>query len=113
MNDTIHCEVHHRLDDIEREENVRIVYACESGSRAWGFASPDSDHDVRFLYVRPVDDYLSVAVELARDVIEPISAFIESELARHEGGLSARQVPSPPFDAIDRVFRATLRAAWA
>ena len=42
-----------RLHEIEAEENVRIVYACESGSRAWGFPSADSDYDVRFLYVRP------------------------------------------------------------
>lgn len=45
------------LRQVERQENVRIVYACESGSRAWGFPSQDSDYDVRFLYVRPVDWY--------------------------------------------------------
>ncbi|MFD0679634.1 MULTISPECIES: nucleotidyltransferase domain-containing protein [unclassified Paenibacillus] len=57
---------------IEREEQVRIVYACESGSRAWGIASQDSDYDVRFLYVRPIDWYLSILEK--RDVIErPIS----------------------------------------
>jgi hypothetical protein len=47
-----------RLGSIEQTEAVRILYACESGSRAWGFASPDSDYDVRFLYVRPRDWYL-------------------------------------------------------
>lgn len=56
------------LDRIETEENARIVYACESGSRAWGFASADSDYDVRFLYVRPLEWYLSV--DERRDVIE-------------------------------------------
>lgn len=40
------------------EENVRIIMAIESGSRAWGFASPDSDYDVRFVYVRRLEDYL-------------------------------------------------------
>ncbi|WP_019422271.1 nucleotidyltransferase domain-containing protein [Paenibacillus sp. OSY-SE] len=60
------------LRQIERQENVRIVYACESGSRAWGFPSQDSDYDVRFLYVRPMDWYLSIFDH--RDVIErPIS----------------------------------------
>ena len=49
-------------------ENVRIAYACESGSRAWGFPSADSDYDVRFLYVRPVEWYLSI--DEKRDVIE-------------------------------------------
>lgn len=57
-----------RLHEIEAEENVRIVYACESGSRAWGFPSADSDYDVRFLYVRPLEWYLSIDVK--RDVIE-------------------------------------------
>ncbi|MCR4715436.1 MAG: nucleotidyltransferase domain-containing protein [Treponemataceae bacterium] len=57
-----------KLEDIERRENVRILYACESGSRAWGFASPDSDYDVRFVYVRPMEDYLRL--EDTRDVLE-------------------------------------------
>lgn len=49
-----------RLSQIEKRENIRIIYACESGIRAWGFASPDSDYDVRFVFVRPVQDYLRV-----------------------------------------------------
>ena len=49
-----------KLSQIEARENIRIIYACESGSRAWGFASPDSDYDVRFIFVRPVEDYLRV-----------------------------------------------------
>lgn len=56
------------LDRIEQEEQVRILYACESGSRAWGFPSADSDYDVRFVYVRPTAWYLSV--QKRRDVIE-------------------------------------------
>ena len=56
------------LDKIERAENVKIIMAIESGSRAWGFASPDSDYDVRFIYVRKCEDYLKL--EKVRDVIE-------------------------------------------
>lgn len=56
------------LDAVAREEGVRILFAAESGSRAWGFASPDSDYDVRFIYVHPREWYLSIAEE--RDVIE-------------------------------------------
>ena len=63
-------EVLRRLAVIESEEEVRIVYACESGSRAWGFASPDSDYDVRFVYVHDREWYLSFDVERKRDVIE-------------------------------------------
>jgi predicted nucleotidyltransferase len=46
------------LGSLERGEQVRILFACESGSRAWGFESADSDWDVRFLFVRPVKSYL-------------------------------------------------------
>jgi predicted nucleotidyltransferase len=48
------------LRKIERENGFRILYACESGSRAWGFASPDSDYDIRFLFMHSKGSYLSV-----------------------------------------------------
>lgn len=64
INDTIL----HNLAEVERIEQVKILYACESGSRAWGFPSADSDYDVRFIYVHPLDWYLSVFEQ--RDVIE-------------------------------------------
>ena len=57
-----------KLDEIERQENVKILHCVESGSRAWGFASPDSDYDVRFVYLRKREDYLRL--EGIRDVIE-------------------------------------------
>src|SRR4051794_14574214 len=53
---------------VEHEKDVRVLYACESGSRAWGFASRDSDYDVPFLYVHERDWYLSV--DDRRDVLE-------------------------------------------
>lgn len=49
-----------KLDELESNESIRILYACESGSRAWGFASPDNDYDVRFIYTRPSTDYLRI-----------------------------------------------------
>ena len=65
-----------KLDEIEKRENVKILLAVESGSRAWGFASPDSDYDVRFIYVRPKEDYLRL--EKTRDVIElPIEGELD------------------------------------
>ena len=57
-----------RLLEIEEKEVIAILYACESGSRAWGFPSSDSDYDVRFLYIRPYDWYLSIGQK--RDVLE-------------------------------------------
>jgi predicted nucleotidyltransferase len=64
----IRTEAARRIAEIEAEHGVRVVLAVESGSRAWGFPSPDSDYDVRFLYVRPLEDYLRL--EPPRDVIE-------------------------------------------
>lgn len=64
------AEIGRRLDLIESDFNVKILLACESGSRAWGFASPDSDFDVRFIYLRPKAWYLAVDLEEKRDVIE-------------------------------------------
>lgn len=66
----VQAELMRRLAETEREQNVRIVLAIESGSRAWGFASPDSDFDVRFIYARPMDWYIAVDLEERRDVIE-------------------------------------------
>ncbi len=48
------------LSTLEAEHNIRILYACESGSRAWGFPSPDSDYDVRFIYAHALDWYLGL-----------------------------------------------------
>jgi uncharacterized protein len=61
-------DVQRRLDAIEREQQCQILFAVESGSRAWGFPSPDSDYDVRFVYARSVDWYLRLYP--GRDVIE-------------------------------------------
>ena len=57
-----------KLREIEQKEHVHILHCVESGSRAWGFASPNSDYDVRFIYVRPLEYYLRL--EKTRDVIE-------------------------------------------
>lgn len=60
--------IQEKLREIEQREECRILLAVESGSRAWGFASPDSDYDVRFIYVRPEKAYLRL--DRTRDVIE-------------------------------------------
>lgn len=69
-------EITRKLEQIEKEEKVKILYAAESGSRAWGFASPDSDYDVRFVYLREKAFYLKL--EKTRDVIElPINDILD------------------------------------
>lgn len=57
-----------KLEEIEKQEHVKIILAIESGSRAWGFESADSDYDVRFIYVREPEMYLRL--DAVRDVIE-------------------------------------------
>lgn len=65
-----------QLHRIEEEEHIKILLAVEAGSRAWGFASPDSDYDVRFIYIRRTEDYLRL--NAVRDVIElPIDAVLD------------------------------------
>ena len=73
---TIYDRIQAELSAIEERENLTILLAVESGSRAWGFPSPDSDYDVRFLYIRPRDYYLSL--EKRKDVYElPIDDLLD------------------------------------
>ncbi len=68
LDSAMRARVLEELARIERERNVKVLYACESGSRAWGFSSTDSDYDVRFVYVEKPDWFIQVSE--ARDVIE-------------------------------------------
>lgn len=105
------------LAGVEREQGIRVLYACESGSRAWGFASEDSDWDVRFIYVRPRDWYLTITP--GREVIEAMLPD-EIDLAgwdlRKTLGLLLKSNPSlvewlasPIVYAQDEAFMAEFR----
>ena len=67
LSEEIFDEAKSRLRRIEAAYGVRILYACEAGSRSWGFPSPDSDYDVRFIYVSPYRSYLKLTAP--KDVI--------------------------------------------
>jgi predicted nucleotidyltransferase len=68
MNKDINEMIRKKLFEIESTHNVKILYAIESGSRAWGFESIDSDYDVRFIYAHNKNWYLNILPK--RDVIE-------------------------------------------
>lgn len=70
IEESVKNEILKRIQNAESEHGVKVLYAVESGSRAWGFASPNSDYDVRFIYAHPRDWYISVDLEDKRDVIE-------------------------------------------
>lgn len=67
-------EIKNLLENIEKENGVKIIFAVENGSRSWGMASKDSDYDVRFVFYRPVKKYISLSRE--KDVIT--AAFDEN-----------------------------------
>jgi uncharacterized protein len=72
----MHSEVILKLGEIEKENNIKILFAVESGSRGWGFASKDSDYDARFIYIHPTSWYLSI--EEKKDFIEfPINDLLD------------------------------------
>ena len=111
------------LNGIEAAHGVRVLFAVESGSRAWGFASPDSDYDVRFVYVHPVEHYLSVKER--RDVIEaelPDDLDLAGWDLRKALGLLSKSNPSlhewlgsPIVYSEDQAFMAEFRplaGAW-
>lgn len=76
MNPDIHPDIDAALADLERQHGLRILFAVESGSRAWGFESADSDWDVRAVAARPVEAYL----RLAKDGPDTWSAMLPGDL---------------------------------
>jgi uncharacterized protein len=72
----IDTTIESQLQQLIVQEQISILYACESGSRAWGFPSSDSDYDVRFIYLRPLEWYLSI--EDCPDTIDlPVNSLLD------------------------------------
>lgn len=85
-----------KLRGIEEKEEVKILYAVESGSRGWGFESKDSDYDVRFIYAHPVNWYLSI--EDKKDVLEyPVSDQLDISGWDIKKTLSLFKKSNPPL----------------
>jgi predicted nucleotidyltransferase len=108
--------IQEKLQHIAAEHNIRILYACESGSRAWGFPSPDSDYDVRFIYCRNAKDYLSIAPQ-ADHLSFPISNELDIygwdlsktlRLAYRSNTTPFEWLQSPIVYAEESLFRAEL-----
>lgn len=107
------------LDALTAIQGLRVLFAVESGSRAWGFASADSDFDVRFVYARPRDWYLSIDLEAKPDTVErvlPGAIDLGGWDARKALGLFAKSNPpliewldSPIVYADDGRFRPRLK----
>ena len=64
----VHTVIPAHLREVEQQYHVKVLLAVESGSRAWGFESLNSDWDVRFIYVHRPEWYFRI--EDQRDVIE-------------------------------------------
>lgn len=80
MAQRIYQEIQQRLSSFEKEKNIRILFACESGSRAWGFPSTDSDYDVRFIFVHQPNWYLSINDRKERGEMEVLNIFFRKWL---------------------------------
>lgn len=80
MNDADKERVSAALRDIESRHRCRVLFAVESGSRAWGFASPDSDYDVRGVFVKPLDWYLQLKSDVPDTIVEELPGEIDVSL---------------------------------
>lgn len=95
---SIASEITRRLDTIEADHTVRVLYASEAGSRAWGMASPDSDYDVRFIYVHPADWYLSIDLQRRDDTIDvPITDALDMHGWDLKKALHLFRTSNPPL----------------
>ncbi len=98
-------QIKKHLTQIEQEKEIKILLACETGSRAWGFPSPDSDYDIRMIYVHPMDWYLSLTEK--KDTIEHLKELQDRKLILLEclSGSKAYGLATPTSDTdIKGVF---------
>jgi uncharacterized protein len=98
MEDQVTASIKQTLQKLEQNEEVVVLLAVESGSRAWGFPSADSDYDVRFIYIHRPEWYLSIDLENRRDVIEqPLKDAIDLSGWDIRKSLNLFQKSNPPL----------------
>ena len=115
---SIQQQISEQLHLIEREHKVRIPIAVESGSRAWGFASPDADYDCRFIYVRDRDSYLSVfdsrdTIEHALDAVFDVSGWDVRKVIQHLVKSNAVMLEWLSSSAVYRMDEKVRAELWA
>jgi len=93
ISQTVMTRVQTLLRRIEAAHGVRVIYACESGSRAWGFASPDSDYDIRFLGCRIGTDTFK-----QRTFISILAWHESSSCSRKQGVPTGGSLQTHTFD---------------
>ena len=93
-------QIQKALKQIESEHDCRILFAVESGSRAWGFASPDSDYDIRAVYVRPLDWYLGLEERKA----DTLNAMLPGDLDIAAWDLR-KALPPQALPALESLFK--------
>ena len=96
-------EIKTELLRLEQQHEIKILYAVESGSRAWGFASADSDWDVRYIYIHKLDWYLNID---DNDFLEEKINFFNNYVTTLE------HYNQPDTAKLNEVFRRTMREAW-
>lgn len=80
MNEDYKVKISAALSEMESRHDCWILFAVESGSRAWGFASPDSDYDIRGVFIRPLDWYLQLKSNDSDTIVEELSGDIDVSL---------------------------------
>jgi len=86
----------HHIDQIEKQHDVKVLYACDAGSRAYGLHAPGSDYDVRFIYIHKPEWYLSI--DQQRDVIElPVDDLLDMNGWDLQKALKLFRKSNPPL----------------
>jgi len=102
------CNIQDRLDELVQSRKIKILFACESGSRVWGFSSENSDYDVRFVYVRPIEDYVTIIDRKSeiRSLPDPVYDLVGWDIVKAMRLLAKSNPNLGEWLNTDQVYRA-------